>query len=50
MSIESRVAEAVTARHRAGDEFQARAARRTVDEAKLAFASNTPQGLEDRVC
>ena len=50
MSIESRVAQAVMASHRVGDEFHARAARRSADEAAPAFVSITPQGLRDRVC
>ena len=50
MSIESRVAHAVMVSHRACDEVQARAVRRSADEAGQAFASMTPEGLKDHVC
>lgn len=50
MSIESRVAHAVVASHRPCDEVQARAARRSADEAGPAFAAMTPAGREDRIC
>jgi hypothetical protein len=50
MSIESHVAHAVIASHCAGDEFQARAARRSAGEAMPTFASITRQGREGRVC